>query len=68
MGGFLGLPQRSVLIEDADVMGRQAFTMSDDPDWFAGNYQYQLLVLVLAMVKTLDLAAGGTCLLFRMEK
>ena len=25
----------------AVVMGRHAFDMADDPDWFAGNYEFQ---------------------------
>jgi dihydrofolate reductase len=29
------------------VMGRNSFTMSEDPDWFAGNYEYQVPIFVL---------------------
>jgi dihydrofolate reductase len=29
------------------VMGRNSFAMSEDPDWFAGNYEYQVPIFVL---------------------
>ncbi|MBI5031025.1 MAG: dihydrofolate reductase family protein [Chloroflexi bacterium] len=37
------------LIENtgAVVMGRNAFAMSEDPDWFAGNYEFQVPIFVL---------------------
>ena len=31
----------------AVVMGRNSFSMSEDPDWFAGNYEYQVPIFVL---------------------
>ncbi len=31
----------------AVVMGRNAFDMADDPDWFAGNYEFQVPIFVL---------------------
>ena len=31
----------------AVVMGRNSFAMSKDPDWFAGNYEYQVPIFVL---------------------
>ena len=31
----------------AVVMGRNSFAMAEDPDWFAGNYEYQVPVFVL---------------------
>ena len=31
----------------AVVMGRNSFAMSEDPDWFAGNYEYQVPIFVL---------------------
>ena len=31
----------------AVVMGRHSFAMSEDPDWFAGNYEYQVPIFVL---------------------
>jgi dihydrofolate reductase len=31
----------------AVVMGRNSFGMSEDPDWFAGNYEYQVPIFVL---------------------
>ena len=29
------------------MMGRNSFAMSEDPDWFAGNYEYQVPIFVL---------------------
>jgi dihydrofolate reductase len=31
----------------AVVMGRHAFAMADDPDWYAGNYEFQVPIFVL---------------------
>jgi dihydrofolate reductase len=31
----------------AVVMGRNLFDMAEDPDWFAGNYEYQVPIFVL---------------------
>ncbi len=31
----------------AVVMGRKAFAMADDPDWYAGNYEFQVPIFVL---------------------
>lgn len=31
----------------AVVMGRNSFAMSEDPDWCAGNYEYQVPIFVL---------------------
>lgn len=31
----------------AVVMGRKAFAMADDPDWYADNYEYQTPIFVL---------------------
>src|SRR5688572_29475781 len=31
----------------AVVMGRNAFAMAEDPDWFAGNYEFQTPIFVL---------------------
>ena len=31
----------------AVVMGRNSFEMVEDPDWFAGNYEYQVPIFVL---------------------
>jgi dihydrofolate reductase len=28
-------------------MGRQAYAMADDPDWYAGNYEFQVPIFVL---------------------
>jgi dihydrofolate reductase len=29
------------------VMGRNSYAMSEDPDWYAGNYEYQVPIFVL---------------------
>lgn len=39
--------QESIRNTGAVVMGRNAFAMADDPDWFAGNYEYQSPIFVL---------------------
>ncbi|HJR78428.1 MAG TPA: dihydrofolate reductase family protein [Anaerolineales bacterium] len=31
----------------AVVMGRNSFAMAEDPNWFAGNYEYQVPIFVL---------------------
>lgn len=31
----------------AVVMGWNSFAMAEDPDWFAGNYEYQVPIFVL---------------------
>ena len=33
--------KESIQNTGAVVMGRNSYAMSDDPDWFAGNYEYQ---------------------------
>ncbi len=30
----------------ATIMGRRAFDMAEDPDWYAGNYEYQMPIFV----------------------
>jgi dihydrofolate reductase len=42
--GFL---QEVIQTTGAVVMGRHAFAMADDPDWFAGNYEFQVPIFVL---------------------
>lgn len=39
--------QESIENTGAVVMGRNSFAMSEDPDWFAGNYEYQVPIFVL---------------------
>jgi len=31
----------------AVIMGRRAFEMADDPDWYVGNYEFQVPIFVL---------------------
>ena len=31
----------------AVVMGRRSFAMAEDPDWYAGNYEFQVPIFVL---------------------
>jgi dihydrofolate reductase len=39
--------RESIRNTGAVVMGRNAFAMAQDPDWFAGNYEYQVPIFVL---------------------
>ena len=39
--------RESIRATGAVVMGRNSFDMSEDPDWFAGNYEYQVPIFVL---------------------
>ncbi|MBN1453687.1 MAG: dihydrofolate reductase family protein [Anaerolineales bacterium] len=39
--------RESIQSTGAVVMGRNSFAMAEDPDWFAGNYEYQVPIFVL---------------------
>lgn len=39
--------RESIRNTGAVVMGRNSFDMAEDPDWFAGNYEYQVPIFVL---------------------
>lgn len=39
--------EESIRNTGAVVMGRNSFAMSEDPDWFVGNYEYQVPIFVL---------------------
>lgn len=39
--------KESIQNTGAVVMGRNSFAMAEDPDWFAGNYEYQVSIFVL---------------------
>lgn len=39
--------KESIQNTGAVVMGWHSFDMSEDPDWFAGNYEYQVPIFVL---------------------
>jgi dihydrofolate reductase len=39
--------QESIQKTGAVVMGRNSYAMAEDPDWFAGNYEYQVPIFVL---------------------
>jgi dihydrofolate reductase len=41
------LAKESIQNTGAVVMGRNSFAMSEDPDWFAENYEYQVPIFVL---------------------
>ena len=41
------LGKESIQSTGAVVMGRNSFAMAEDPDWFAGNYEYQVPIFVL---------------------
>ncbi len=39
--------RESIQNTGAVVLGRKAFAMAQDPDWYAGNYEYQVPIFVL---------------------
>jgi dihydrofolate reductase len=39
--------QEAIQNTGAVVMGRQAYAMAADPDWYAGNYEFQVPIFVL---------------------
>jgi dihydrofolate reductase len=39
--------QESIQNTGAVVMGRNTYAMAEDPDWYAGNYEYQVPIFVL---------------------
>ena len=39
--------RESIRKTGAVVMGRNSFAMAEDPDWYAGNYEYQVPIFVL---------------------
>src|ERR671927_504521 len=41
------LGKKSMQTTGSVGMGRNSFAMSEDPDWFAGNYEYQVPIFVL---------------------
>lgn len=43
-------PYMNAMIEEtgAVLMGKRAFEMADDPDWYVGNYEFQVPIFVLA--------------------
>ena len=41
------LGKESIQDTGAVVMGRNSYAVSEDPDWFAGNYEYQVPIFVL---------------------
>lgn len=53
---FEALHKSELLIESikdtgAVIMGRKTFSMSDDPDWYADNYEFQVPIFVLSKSK-----------------
>lgn len=42
-----GLMQEIIQNTGAVVMGWNAFAMAEDPDWYAGNYEFQVPIFVL---------------------
>ncbi|HEV8419822.1 MAG TPA: hypothetical protein VGR13_00555 [Actinomycetota bacterium] len=44
-----GTDYMKALIEEtgAVLMGEEAFEMAEDPDWYVGNYEFQVLIFVL---------------------
>ena len=45
--------QESIRNTGAVVMGKNAYAMSVDPDWYAGNYEYQVPIFVLCETQPL---------------
>jgi len=41
------LGKESIQNTGAVVMGRNSYAMAENPDWFAGNYEYQVPIFVL---------------------
>ena len=41
------LRKESIQNTGAVVMGRNSYAMAEDPDWYAGNYEYQVPIFVL---------------------
>jgi dihydrofolate reductase len=39
--------EESIQNTGAVIMGRNSYAMAEDPDWFAGNYEYQVPIFVL---------------------
>src|SRR5581483_8665795 len=39
--------QEAIQNTGAVVMGRNAFAMAQDPDWYAGNYEFQVPIFVI---------------------
>ncbi len=39
--------QEAILNTGAVVMGRNAYAMAPDPDWYAGNYEFQVPIFVV---------------------
>jgi dihydrofolate reductase len=44
---YTGPMRESIQNTGAVVMGRNSYAMAEDPDWFAGNYEYQVPIFVL---------------------
>lgn len=45
--GETELGKESIRNTGAVVMGSNSFAMAEDPDWFAGNYEYQVPIFVI---------------------
>lgn len=41
------LLQESIRNTGAVIMGRRAYSMAEDPDWYVGNYEYQVPIFVV---------------------
>ncbi len=39
--------QEEIRTTGAIILGRNSFDMADDPDWYAGNYEYQVPLFVM---------------------
>ena len=53
--------QESINNTGAVVMGWNSFAMAEDPDWFAGNYEYQAPIFVLTHFCKRSLNSKNVC-------
>ena len=49
LGALQGTDYMNAMIAEtgAVLMGRRTFQMADDPDWYVGNYEFQVPIFVL---------------------
>jgi dihydrofolate reductase len=45
--GQTDLMQDTIKATGAVIMGKRTFEMSEDPDWYAGNYEFQVPIFVI---------------------
>jgi hypothetical protein len=62
--------QESLQRTGAVVMAGKEFAMAEDPDWFAGSYEYfeDIESIKMKRIKVVDLPGGRTHLRFRIVR